>query len=84
MSTRKPKTGLFLIGSPRFRKLGADTASGSYDARKHLEAQAHIAALSPVTDLVYDGIVYTRADASAAITHFQEESVDCALAIFLS
>ena len=84
MSTRKPKTGLFLIGSPRFRKLGADTASGSYDARKHLEAQAHIAVLSPVTDLVYDGIVYTRADASAAITHFQEESVDCALAIFLS
>lgn len=84
MSTRNPKTGLFLIGSPRFRDLGSDTIAGSYDARKQREVQSYCDALSPVTDLIWDRIVYTRADARAVIARFEAESVDCVVAIFLS
>lgn len=31
---RKPRIGLLLIGSPRFKPLGEGTAHGTYEARK--------------------------------------------------
>ncbi|MFQ9197532.1 MAG: hypothetical protein ACLR30_11160 [[Clostridium] leptum] len=31
---RKPRIGLLLIGSPRFKPLGEGTAHGPYEARK--------------------------------------------------
>lgn len=31
---RKPRIGLLLIGSPRFKPLGGGTAHGTYEARK--------------------------------------------------
>lgn len=81
---RKAKIGLLLIGSPRFKPLGADTAGGTYESRKLEEAQKIAEAVAAVGTVVFDGIVYEREDVKRAIRHFTQQEVDCVAAIYLS
>ena len=41
-SIRKPKIGLLLIGSPRFKSLGDGTRDGKYSGRKLIEADSEL------------------------------------------
>ena len=71
---RKPKAGLLLIASPRFKELNAPKR-GSYHERK-LKAVEDIKASMDFLELVYPGIVYERSDAQAAMDLFYNEKVD--------
>ena len=79
---RKPKAGLLLIASPRFKELNAPKR-GSYHERK-LKAVEDIKASMDFLELVYPGIVYERSDAQAAMDLFYNEKVDFIVAEFLS
>ena len=79
---RKPKAGLLLIASPRFKNLNAPKR-GSYHDRK-LKAVEDIKATMDFLDLVYPGIVYEREDAEKAMDLFYNEKVDFIVAEFLS
>lgn len=82
LKQRKPKAGLFLIGSPRFRNLSGPKR-GSYGEKKEKVAAQIVDSLS-FLDLTYTGIVYEREDAQKAINHFFAEKVDFIIAEFLS
>lgn len=82
LKQRKPKAGLFLIGSPRFRNLSGPKR-GSYGEKKEKVAAQIVDSLS-FLDLTYTGIVYEREDAQKAINLFFAEKVDFIIAEFLS
>lgn len=82
LKQRKPKAGLLLIGSPRFRNLSGPKR-GSYGEKKEKVAAQIVDSLS-FLDLTYTGIVYEREDAQKAINHFFAEKVDFIIAEFLS
>ncbi|MDR2674488.1 MAG: hypothetical protein LBC18_06370 [Opitutaceae bacterium] len=82
--TRKPKAGVLQIASPRFKELGAGTAHGTYSQRKDIEVRAILAEWGKSAELVWPGIVYSRADADAAMRQFFAENVDFIIAEFLS
>lgn len=82
LKQRKPKAGLFLIGSPRFRNLSGPKR-GSYGEKKEKVADQIVDSLS-FLDLTYTGIVYEREDAQKAINLFFAEKVDFIIAEFLS
>ena len=79
---RKPKAGLLLIASPRFKSLSGPKR-GTYGERKEL-AVREIKATMDFLDLVDPGIVYEREDAEKAIDLFFKEKVDFVYAEFLS
>ena len=79
---RKPKAGLLLIASPRFKNLSGPLR-GTYHERK-LEAVRKIQASLDFLDVVYPGITYEREDAEKAIARFFNEKVDFVLVEFLS
>ncbi len=81
---RKPRIGLFLIGSRRFRTVGEGTARGAYKLRKEREAELMKNELAKDFDVVFPGIVYEAEEVDAAIRLFFNEKVDFVLAIFLS
>ena len=58
LKQRKPKAGLLLIGSPRFRNLSGPKR-GSYGEKKEKVAAQIVDSLS-FLDLTYTGIVYER------------------------
>ena len=82
LKQRKPKAGLFLIGSPRFRNLSGPKR-GSYGEKKEKVAAQIVDSLS-FLDLTYTGIVYEREDAQKAINLFFAVKVDFIIAEFLS
>ena len=79
---RKPKAGLLLIASPRFKNLNGPKR-GTYGEREEV-AVKEIKATFSFLDLVDPGIVYEREDAQKAIDLFFRETVDFVYAEFLS
>ena len=79
---RKPKAGLLLIASPRFKNLYGPQR-GTYGERKEV-AVKDIKATMDFLDLVDPGIVYEREDAQKAMDLFYNEKVDFVYAEFLS
>ena len=79
---RKPKAGLLLIASPRFKNLYGPKR-GTYGERKE-KAVKEIKATMDFLDLVDPGIVYEREDAEKALRLFFNEKVDFVYAEFLS
>ena len=82
--TRKPKAGVLLIASPRFKELGAGTARGTYANRKAADTENILAEWQKNMDVVCPGIVYDRDGTEAAINRFFAEKVDFVIAEFLS
>ena len=70
LKTRKPKAGLLLIASPRFKNLYGPQR-GTYGDRKEI-AVKDIKASMEFLDLVDPGIVYEREDAQKAIAMLKE------------
>ena len=79
---RKPRAGLLLLASPRFKNLSGPER-GTYHERK-LKVVEEIKASMDFLDLVYPGIVYEREDADRAMRQFYNEKVDFVVAEFLS
>ncbi len=79
---RKPKAGLLLIASPRFKNLSGPKR-GTYGERKD-KAVKEIKATMDFLDLVDPGIVYEREDAERAMDLFYSQKVDFIYAEFLS
>ncbi len=82
LKTSKPKAGLLLIASPRFKNLSGPKR-GTYGERKD-KAVKEIKATMDFLDLVDPGIVYEREDAERAMNLFYNEKVDFVYAEFLS
>ena len=82
LKNRKPKAGLLLIASPRFKNLSGPQR-GTYGQRKE-QAVKEIMASMDFLDLVWPGITYEREDAERAIRQFFNEKVDFVLVEFLS
>ena len=82
LKDRKPKAGLLLIASPRFKNLYGPKR-GTYGERKDA-AVKEIKATMDFMDLVDPGIVYEREDAQRAMDLFYNEKVDFVYAEFLS
>ena len=82
LKLRKPKAGLLLIASPRFKNLYGPKR-GTYGERKDA-AVKEIKATMDFMDLVDPGIVYEREDAQRAMDLFYNEKVDFIYAEFLS
>ena len=79
---RKPKAGLLLIASPRFKNLSGPKR-GTYGQRKD-EAVKGIKSSLDFLELADPGIVYEREDAKRAMDLFYDEKVDFVYAEFLS
>ena len=79
---RKPRAGLLLIASPRFKNLDGPKR-GTYHERK-LKAVEEIKATMDFLELVDPGIVYESADAMKAMDMFYNAKVDFIYAEFLS
>ena len=79
---RKPKAGLLLIASPRFKNLSGPKR-GTYGQRKD-EAVKAIKSSLDFLELADPGIVYEREDAKRAMNLFYDEKVDFVYAEFLS
>ena len=79
---RKPKAGLLLIASPRFKDLYGPLR-GTYHERK-LKAVDEIMSGYDFLDVTFPGITYTREDAEKAISQFFNGKVDFVIAEFLS
>ena len=74
LKSRKPKAGLLLIASPRFKNLYGPKR-GTYGERKDI-AVKEIKATMGFMDLVDPGIVYEREDAQRAMDLFYNEKVE--------
>ncbi len=80
--TRKPRAGLLLVASPRFKNLYGPKR-GTYGERKE-KAVEEIKASMDFLELVDPGIVYEREDAEKALKLFFDKDVDFVYAEFLS
>lgn len=80
--TRKPKAGLLLVASPRFKNLSGPKR-GSYGEKKEAASRQIISSLDFI-DIEYPGIVYEREDACKAMDLFYNAKVDFIIAEFLS
>ena len=82
LKLRKPRAGLLLVASPRFKNLSGPQR-GTYHDRK-LKAVEEIKSSFGFLDLFYPGITYEREDAEKAISLFFNEKFDFVLVEFLS
>jgi L-arabinose isomerase len=80
----RPKIGVLLITTPRFRNLGEQTEQGVFHKRKEREAQGILTELRTFSEVVFTSIVYTREDLRTAMKAFETEDVDMVFACFLS
>ncbi len=80
----KPKVGLLLLASPRFKDLGQELGKGSYNDRKEIEVKGILDSLQEALDVVYPEIVYSREDIRRAMDMFTGEKVEFVVAEFLS
>ena len=81
---RRPRIGLLLIGSPRFKALGEGTDHGTYEARKQREEREILDSFQEIGEIVTPEIVYEREDVATAIDLFFTQKVDCVAAAYLS
>jgi len=84
LKLEKPKAGLLLIASPRFRDLGKELLGGSYDERKLAQVEEMINSLNGSLTIVNPGIIYERGDLNRSMDLFMAEKVDFIIAEFLS
>lgn len=80
----KPKVGIFLMGSQRFRKLGKGCKNGDYETRENIFANNFIKEFRDIAEIVFNGIVYDRDDVEKSINSFYMEKIDCVICVFLS
>jgi L-arabinose isomerase len=80
---RKPRIGVLLITTPRFRNLGEGTERGLFRDRKEKEAHA-LTSRFDYADIVFPRIVYTREDIKRAMDQFINEKADMVFAHFMS
>ncbi len=80
----RPRVGLLLLASQRFRDLGDGTKRGRYHERKTRHAEATVQRLERDLEVVFAGPVYGVADVEHALAAFRERSVDFVLAEYLS
>lgn len=80
---RKPKIGLLLICSNRFRHMGTDTAA-SYPERQQRVVEGLTRSIGGFGQVVETGQIYEREDVTAAMDTFYRERVDCVFASYLS
>ena len=79
---RKPKAGLLLVASPRFKNLSGPKR-GTYGEKKEAVSRQIVESLNFI-DIEYPGIVYEREDAQRAMDLFYNAKVDFIIAEFLS
>lgn len=79
---RKPRAGLLLIASPRFKNISGPK-KGSYGQKKDAVAK-HILSTLDSLDVTFPGIVYEREDAEKAMDAYYNAKVDFIIAEFLS
>lgn len=79
---RKPRAGLLLIASPRFKNISGPK-KGSYGQKKDAVAK-HILSTLDFLDVTFPGIVYEREDAEKAMDAYYNAKVDFIIAEFLS
>jgi len=84
LKLEKPKAGLLLIASPRFRDLGKELPGGSYDERKLAQVEEMINSFNGSLTVVHPGIIYERGDLNKSMDLFMAEKVDFIIAEFLS
>lgn len=84
MEKLRPRIGVLLIATGRFRNMGVGTDRGTYELRKQQEAAKYIEGIAKIGEVVYTGNVYTREDLDAQMRQFEQERVDCVFALFLS
>lgn len=80
----KPKVGMLLIGSQRFRKLGKECKNGNYETRKNYFVDEFIKKFSAIAEPVFNGIIYNRDDVEKAVSIFHSKKIDCVICVFLS
>ena len=80
--SRKPKAGLLLVASPRFKNLSGPKR-GSYGEKKEAVSRQIVESLD-FLDVEYPGIVYEREDAEKAMDLFYNSKVDFIITEFLS
>lgn len=81
---RKPKAGLLLVGSPRFRNLGEGLTRGTYSDRQSHKVKVIIEKLENSMELVFPGIVYENDEMNQAMKLFFTQEVDFVIAEFMS
>ena len=79
---RKPRAGLLLIASPRFKNISGPK-KGSYGQKKD-DVAKHILSTLDFLDVTFPGIVYEREDAEKAMDAYYNAKVDFIIAEFLS
>ena len=82
--SRKPKIGFLFIGSRRFKTLGENTKSGTYNERIAKETAMISAELKDESDIVNPGDVFDTEDLERALHCFTRQNVDCILVMFHS
>jgi L-arabinose isomerase len=82
--SRRPRCGLVLFRSLRFEGIGKETRDGPYEARLEREARNLIDRLSTDLDIVYPGMVTSRAEVIQVIKTLVNEQVDCVITGFMS
>jgi L-arabinose isomerase len=80
----KPKAGLLLIASPRFKNLGEGLSRSTYNARKMSEVEGIVGSLQKSLNIISPGIVYEREEMQQTMNLFYNEKVDFIIAEFLS
>jgi L-arabinose isomerase len=83
LKTRKPRAGLLLIASPRFKNLGEGLKHGTYSERKDI-AVNEIMGTMDFLDIIFPGIVYEKEDAVSAMKEFYDKNADLVIVEFLS
>lgn len=81
---RKPRMGLLMIASPRFKSLGEGTEDGTYAARKEQEARRIVEAGEKFAEVIFPNVIYDRNQLDVAMNLFYNRKVDCILALYLS
>ena len=84
IKTEKPKAGLLLVASPRFRNLGESLKRGSYSDRKLIDVEEIIGSLKKSISVVFPGIVFEREEMQIAMNLFYAEKVDFVIVEFMS
>jgi L-arabinose isomerase len=84
IKTEKPKAGLLLVASPRFKNLGAGLSRGSYHDRKLMEVEGITCSLKKSINVVFKGIVFERDEMQIAMDLFYAEKVDFVIVEFMS
>ncbi len=82
--TRKPRAGLFFIGTKRYASIGEGTPHGTYIERLNRQVCSFKQDLESIADVTFPGIIYSAADVKNAISSFIGANVDYVLVTYLS